>query len=229
MERADLLFWRKVSVLLKEGNTGRSFNSILKMAPNVICISDASKFALGGFFAIGDHSFAWRFKLPSDLQSIYTLNLLEFIAAYWTMKIPAKQIRDVKSLNITNSTDALSWMAKNNHRPDLQLFHDEVGQRFGLTLFETNSSADGRHLAGERNKISDSLSRDTHMPLSTTVTATSRDKGQHAEVLRYLSGKRGRALLLAARHGAKEYEHKAIRKNAFQASWRLVSLETVPI
>jgi len=91
MEGADLLFWQKVSVLLKEGNTGRCFNSILKTVSNVICISDASEFTLGGFSAIGDHGFAWRFELPPDLQGIFTLNLLEFIAAYWTMKTPAEK------------------------------------------------------------------------------------------------------------------------------------------
>jgi hypothetical protein len=169
MEGADLLLWRKISIILREGNIGRSFNSILKTIPNVICISDASEFALGGFFAIGDHGFAWRFELPPDLQGVFSLNLLEFIAAFWTMKTPAELIRCINSLNIVDSTNALSWMVKNNHRPDLQPLHDEVARRFGLTLFETNSKADGRHLAGERNKVSDSLSRDTHMPSSILI------------------------------------------------------------
>eukprot|EP00979_Chaetoceros_neogracilis_P014856 scaffold4950_cov161-Chaetoceros_neogracile.AAC.2 len=148
MEGADLLLWRKISIILRE---------------------DASEFALGGFFAIGDHGFAWRFELPLDLQGIFSLNLLEFIAAFWTMKTPAELIRCINSLNIVDSTNALSWMVKNNHRPDLQPLHDEVARRFGLTLFETNSKADGRHLAGDRNKVSDSLSRDTHMPSSILI------------------------------------------------------------
>ena len=169
MKGADLLLWRKTSILIREGNVRRSFNSILKTVPNVICISNASEFALGGFFAIGDHGFAWRFKLPPDLQGILSLNLLEFIAAYWTMKTPAELIRSINSLNIVDSTNALSWMTKNNHRPDLQPFYDEVARLFGLTLFETNSSADGRHLEGERKKVVDSLSRDTHMPPSILI------------------------------------------------------------
>ena len=169
MEGADLILWRKIAILIREGNVGRSFNGILKTVPNVICISDASEFALGGFSAIGDHGFAWRFEIPIDLQGIFSLNLLEFIAAYWTMKKPAEIIRSINSLNIVDSTNALSWMTKNNHRPDLQPFHDEVARKFGYTLFETNSSADGRHLEGERNKVADSLSRDTHMPSSVLI------------------------------------------------------------
>ena len=161
MEGADLLLWRKISILIRDGNVRQSFNSILKTVLNVICISDAREFALGGFFAIGDYGFAWHFELPPDLQGIFSLNLLEFIAAYWTMKTPAELVRSINSLNIVDSTNALCWMTKNNHRPDLQPFHDEVAQRFGLTLFETKSSADGRHLEGERNKVEDSLSRDT--------------------------------------------------------------------
>ena len=113
-----------------------------------------------------------------------------FIAAYWTMKIPAKQIRDVKSLNIPDSTNALSWMAKNNHRPGLQPFHHEVARRFGLTLFKTNSSADCGHLAGERNKISDSLSQDTHIPSPILIQQLWLHP-HHTKVLRYLSGKQG--------------------------------------
>ena len=60
-------------------------------------------------------------------------------------------------------------MAKNNHCLDLQPFNDKVARLFGLTLFETNSSADSRHLAGERDKMSDSLSRDTQIPSTVLI------------------------------------------------------------
>ena len=164
MESKDLLFWIKAVDAIKEGSVGRSFNNILNTLPNIIAFSDACERGLGGFFIIGGRVFAWRFELPEELQGIFTLNLLEFIAAFWTVKIICDYIREARIRSHVDSTNALSWLKKNNHRPDLQPQHDEVARNYGIVLLESDNSADEDYLQGERNIISDSLSRDTHIP-----------------------------------------------------------------
>jgi len=57
-------------------------------------------------------------------------------------------------------------MGKNKHNPILFPLHDEVSRAFGKLWMKTNSSNERVHIAGERNVISDSLSRDTHIPRS---------------------------------------------------------------
>ena len=164
MESKDLLFWIKIVDVIKEGSIGRSFNSILNTLANILAFSDACERGLGGFFIIGSKAFAWRFELPDDLQDIFTLNLLEFIAAYWTVKIISELHPGSRIRSHVDSTNALSWLKKNNHRPDLQPQHDTVARDYGMALFESDCSADEDYLEGERNKIADSLSRDTHIP-----------------------------------------------------------------
>jgi hypothetical protein len=58
----------------------------------------------------------------------------------------------------------LSWLKKNNHRPDLQPQHDDVARDYGMALLESDNSADEDYLEGDRNLIADALSRDTHIP-----------------------------------------------------------------
>jgi hypothetical protein len=164
MEGRDIAFWIDATKTLSEGNVGRSFNSILNTLPSILAFSDACEIGLGGFFLIGENAFAWRFELPDDLHGVFTLNLLEFIAAIWTFYKAARAIPGSRIRSFADSTNALSWMKKNNHRPDLQPAHDIIARFFGKTLLEYDCSADNAFLAGERNKIADSISRDTHVP-----------------------------------------------------------------
>ena len=165
MESKDLLFWIKIVHVIKEGSIGRSFNRILNTLANILAFSDACERGLGGFFIIGSKAFAWRLELPDDLKDVFTLNLLEFIAAFWTVKIISEFKPGSRIRSHVDSTNALSWLKKNNHRPDLQPQHDMVARDYGMALlFESDCSADKDYLEGERNKIADSLSRDTHIP-----------------------------------------------------------------
>ena len=164
MESKDLLFWIRAVDAIKEGSIGRSFNSILNTLANIIAFSDACERGLGGFFIIDGRIFAWRFELPEELQGIFTLNLLEFIAAFWTVKIICDYIREARIRSHVDSTNALSWLKKNNHRPDLQPQHDDVARDYGMALLESDNSSDEDYLEGDRNIIADALSRDTHIP-----------------------------------------------------------------
>ena len=151
---------------LKEGNVGRSFNHVLRTIPWILCISDACEIGLGGYFIIGNWGFAWRFELPNELRGIFSINLLEFLGCYWTVQMIAELRNDSRFLSVTDSTNALYWMGKNKHNSILFPLHDEVSRAFGKLWMKTNSSNERVHIAGERNVISDSLSRDTYIPRS---------------------------------------------------------------
>jgi len=163
-EVEDLRLWITMLEALKEGNIGRSFNHILRTVPEILCISDACETGMGGYFIIGNHGFAWRFELPLELRGIFSINLLEFLACYWTVQMIAKLRNDSRFLSVTDSTNALFWMGKNKHNPVLFPLHDEVSRAFGKLWMQTNCSNEKVHIAGVRNIISDSLSRDTHIP-----------------------------------------------------------------
>jgi len=155
MESKDLLFWIKIVDVIKEGSISRSFNRILNTLVNILAFSDACERGLGDFFIIGSKAFAWRLELPDYLKDIFTLNLLEFIPAFWTVKIISEFKPGSRIRSHVDSTNALSWLKKKN---------DTVARDYGMALFESDCSADEDYLEGERNKIADSLSRDTHIP-----------------------------------------------------------------
>ena len=110
----DLRLWIVRLESLKEGNIGRSFNHILRTIPEILCISDACETGMGGYFIIGNHTFAWRFKLPQELRGIFSINLLEFLACYWTVKMIVELRNDSRFLSVTNSTNTLFWMERTN-------------------------------------------------------------------------------------------------------------------
>lgn len=71
---------------------------------------------------------------------------------------------DSRFLSITNSTKALYWIGKIKHNPILFPIHDEVARAFGKLWMQINCSNKKVHITGVRNIVSDSLSRDTHIP-----------------------------------------------------------------
>ena len=165
-EIKDLQLWLIMLSHLKEGSTGRSFNHILRTIPQVICISDACEWGLGGYFIIGEWAFGWRFELPEDLRGFFTINFLEFLAAFWTLKTPAELKNDTRFLSVTDSKNAMFWLGKNKHNPILFPLHDILSRECGKLNMKTNCSSEKIHLSGIKNLVSDSFSRDTHIPAS---------------------------------------------------------------
>ena len=67
-------------------------------------------------------------------------------------------------LSISDSMNALSWLVANKFAdPHLQPHHDELSRRTGKCLLSSDNCLQGGHVVGERNKITDSFSRDTHL------------------------------------------------------------------
>lgn len=166
MELKDLIFWKSVVNKLKEGASGWPLNHILPTARDYITISDAAEHGLGGYFILADIVFAWRFEIPPEWRGLLTLNLLEFVGAYWTLHLLILLIREVspvdfRVLAIADSNSALGWMKNNCFDPHLQPAHDIVCRAIGSDLAHYSVSLDRLHMAGKHNHIADSLSRDT--------------------------------------------------------------------
>ena len=138
-------------------------NSINYTVPDRICISDACEFGMGGLDDLGN---SWRYALPEDLQGIFSINLLEFIAAILTIKMVIRNKRKdsvLKILSLTDSSSALGWMYKSSFNPLNYPLHDVVARHMATNLMENNTSLYSQHISGKRNVVADSLSRDHHI------------------------------------------------------------------
>lgn len=81
-DREDLKLILKF--LGKANKKGIRIDHITFTFPDYFTISDASKFGMGGFTSEG---FAWRYKIPDHLLGIFSINILEFIAAIITISL----------------------------------------------------------------------------------------------------------------------------------------------
>lgn len=166
MEKKDLHFWREVISKLRENAAGWSLDHILPVVCDYVTLSDASEHGMGGYFILNGVAYAWRFEIPPEWRRLFTLNLLEFIAAYWTLHLLIKIVRCVSPANfrvlaITDSSSALGWMRRNCFNPHLQPCHDIVSQAIASELVDNSISLDKGHIKGDHNLVSDSFSRDT--------------------------------------------------------------------
>ena len=108
---------------------------------------------------------AWRYKIPPDLQGIFTINLLEFISAIITIyMVIQKHGTNRKILAFTDSSSALGWMHHSTFNPTTHIAHDTAARKLAKILIRNESALYSQHIAGKHNIIADSLSRDHHIP-----------------------------------------------------------------
>ena len=128
--------------------------------PTDTTYSDACETGIGGFES---ESFAWRFELPVEWHVLFTINLLEFMAAAITIHITLKRRgRNRKILAFTDSTSALGWLYKSSFTHS-QPSHDSVARWLARTLIRQESSLYSQHIKGKHNYFADCLSRDHHI------------------------------------------------------------------
>ena len=148
---------------IQAANTrGTSINNIIYVKHNVTVISDACPFGIGGFNDLG---LAWRWKIPTELVGVFTLNLLEFLASAISIHLTLLQNPD-KQLHIlafTDSSSALGWLYKSSFNPITQPLHDEVARWLASRIIASDSSLYSQHIRGVYNIIADALSRDFHI------------------------------------------------------------------
>jgi hypothetical protein len=109
--KRDLVLMLK---LLEKAKGGIDMNLLGFRSPDRIYYSDSCPAGLGGY---SDQGFAWRFRIPDDLQFRASNNLLEFLAAVitpWIDIIDGRLSRGDCALSMTDSTTAEGWMRKSN-------------------------------------------------------------------------------------------------------------------
>ena len=158
----DLELWKKLLTLTSQ--EGIDLNHINFIEPTAITVSDACETGIGGF---EDNTYGWRYELPSDLQGVFTINLLEFLGSAITVRrsMRRKHRTELKKyLAVTDSSCGTGWLYHSSFSPVNQPCHDHVAREFATNLIENNSSLYPQHLKGKANGASDSLSRDHHIP-----------------------------------------------------------------
>jgi len=115
----------------------------------------------GGFNSKG---LAWRYDLPDELIGVFSINLLEFIAAAITIYLTI-QTEDgpQKLLSFTDSSSALGWLYKASFNTSHPV-HDAVARWLAKFMIENDAALYSQHIRGIHNIIADILSRDGHIP-----------------------------------------------------------------
>ena len=163
----DLHLW--LEMLKHASQEGVSINNVTFTIPTHVGTTDACETGMGGYM---DDGTAWRYQLPYDLHGIFTINLLEFMAAIiniWLLLQRTK--KGLKIMNWTDSSSALGWLHHSTFNPVTQPMHDIIARHLANILLDHDSTLYSQHVAGKQNAIADSLSRDTHIPDSHLVFA----------------------------------------------------------
>ena len=113
-EKEGVKLW--IRILEHISQVGISINNITFTKPTVTLWTDACEHGLGGY---DDTGVAWRLEIPIDLQGIFTINLLEFIASYFGIRMAALHhpTQYLRLMAYTDSSSALGWLYKASFDP----------------------------------------------------------------------------------------------------------------
>jgi hypothetical protein len=143
-------------------------NNLTYRKPTHIYRSDSSEFGLGGYNITS--GVAWRFELPVDCRLCTSINTLEFIACMvniWVDSFNNSLEPESCLLSQTDSTSASGWLRKSNFADrDDEHIQLSAARKLAELLIETESCLYSQWFPGDMNSISDSLSRDFHIPSS---------------------------------------------------------------
>ena len=113
-------------MLKTAGQSGVSVNNIIFTVPEYVGTTDACKHGLGGY--IKTRSIC-QWPLPRDLLWLFSINLLEFIAALVNIwPILYNKPRNKRILCFTDNLSALGWLHHSTFNPVTQPLHDNIQQ-----------------------------------------------------------------------------------------------------
>ena len=160
-EKEDFILWTE---FLEELTTnGVNINNITHTKYNAGAWSDACEHGLGGYTSNG---LFFSYEIPREYQSIFSINLLEFIAAKWTIYLATKE-NEKEHLHIAHAgdnTSAVSWMKKTSFNSKTHPEYSEASRSFARMLMKEKNVISNCHKPGVTNFVADILSRDTHLP-----------------------------------------------------------------
>ena len=159
-QRDDLKLW--LNIIKQVSEKGIDIKNITFTSPAVTTYSDACETGMGGYNTEG---LAWRFALPPDMIGLHSINLLEFIASCITIQLTiTRATSPQKLLDFTDSSSALGWLHSTSFKSSYPA-HDKVARWIAKKLISNDAALYSQHIRGKYNFISDSLSRDTHIPI----------------------------------------------------------------
>jgi hypothetical protein len=158
-ERKDLQLW---SEILDYAAKGVDMNSLTVREPDVISITDACEFQLGGYSLSTGR--AWRWRIPPELVYRKSINFLEFLASAVGLLLAVHDGEASSGdcvLCVTDNTSSAGWLRKSNFPPTREETEAHFGlARFMASLVLTNNIAlFSQWICGTSNSVADCLSR----------------------------------------------------------------------
>ena len=158
-EIKDIELW--IRLLSKVSTKGVDINNITLSRATDTTFSDACETGIGCFSTDG---MAWRYALPKEMRAIFSINVLEFLAATITIYMVLQDKgSNRKILAFTDNSSALGWMYKASFHSD-QETHDDIARFLADVCIKHDSSLYSQHIKLIHNMLADSLSCDTHIP-----------------------------------------------------------------
>jgi len=156
----DLQLWLW---FLDKAEAGISLNLLSYRQPSHILCSDACVHGVSG--ASITAGAGWQWKLPMDLLLWATLNVLEYMASYITIRIDIHVWHAEPGscfLSHVDSTSAAGWMRKSSFS-DATPIHLELSCDLMTLIMDHDSCLYSQWFEGNKNQLTDSLSCDHHL------------------------------------------------------------------
>ena len=110
---------------------------------------------------------AWHFFLPPEFRSVFTINFLEFCAV--VIKIWLEHWEGNTSvcyLMLRDRSSAIGWLRKSSFLNADQQGYLKLARHLALLIMKYDMVLYSQHIAGVVNVVTDSLSRDFHLPVN---------------------------------------------------------------
>jgi hypothetical protein len=150
---------------MKVAAAGVSLNILVLRVPSHLYRCDASLHGIGGYSSRGR---AWRFVIPTEFRLRASINLLEFFGSIigpWLDFIEGQLPPEASIFSQGDNTTAAAWLHKTNFDSKKPV-HLKAARRLANLLLEAKAQLVGEWIPGDTNGISDSLSRDSHLPIA---------------------------------------------------------------
>ena len=156
----DLVLWKDFLTILT--TTGVSINNITSTKSDGGCWSDACEHGLGGFCTSGA---AFSYHIPPEYQGLFHINLLEFIAARFTLTLAIRTCTASSPhiIHQGDNTSAKAWLRSASFDTSTHPEHNAAARSFARAIATSEARISSNHIPGRLNAVADSLSRDTHL------------------------------------------------------------------
>ena len=170
-EKEYFILWSEILEYL--ATEGVNINNITHTEYDMGAWSDACEHGLGGYTSNGK---MFRYEIPRRFQGIFHINMLEFLAAKWTIYLAIKESRE-KYRHIAHAgdnTSAVAWLQKSSFNSKSHPEHSHTSRNLARMLMNEKATIRNCHKPGVTNFVADILSRDTHLPENVVKFALSK-------------------------------------------------------